>query len=362
MPKLSRQECIDIVSYQMPFTSIIADQKDIEEIFRRINSFGMQLSSQEIRQAGALGIFSDLVRELSSKIRGDVSISDSVLLNQMKFISLSNSNMGYGIDVNNLFWVRQHIIPVKNMRTSRDEELIAWILAYMIIGKDAQPTSKALDRLYKYETGEDMGNDATLMEAAINRLSKKVIKHWFCDTFVVLLDILMQAQKDFRTLIFSETEAEGLVRTFQVIFLALFELVIRDHMIVADMSALIKTLDGIGRKHLSGISNGAWDADQRYQRILAIKGIIKPHFKHKTGEDVATENWTLELDNIMRLSTIESGQYDFKTGIHTFADGTLNVDLVKKFVKTLTAAVNKAPGTNGYVIIGVAEGADTLRQ
>ena len=169
-------------------------------------------------------------------------------------------------------------------------------------------------------------------------------------------------QKDFRSLVFSDEEAEGLVRTFQVIFLALFELTIKEHMEIANMKSLVNTLDGLGKAHLSGISKGVWDAEQRFERIQAIKGIIKPHFKERVGENVATENWTLELDNIMRLSTIENGQYDFKNGFHTFDDGSLNTNLIRKCIKTLVAEVNKGPHTNGYVIVGVTEGHDSLKQ
>ena len=83
-PIIDSQDCVNITNYQFPYTNINADTKSVEEVFRRINSFGKQLSKQEIRQAGVVGLFPNLVRTISSYIRGDVSPSDSVLLNKIK--------------------------------------------------------------------------------------------------------------------------------------------------------------------------------------------------------------------------------------------------------------------------------------
>lgn len=48
-PILDRQICVNITNYPLPYSIINADTKSIEAIFRRINSFGKQLSNQEIR-------------------------------------------------------------------------------------------------------------------------------------------------------------------------------------------------------------------------------------------------------------------------------------------------------------------------
>ena len=345
-----------IVSYQIPFSYIIADQQSIEEIFRRINSFGKQLSGQEIRQAGAIGVFSDIVRKISSTIRGDVSVTDKLPLNDMKQISLSNVHLKYGIEVNHIWWVKQHIVTPQNIRVSRDEELIAWILSYIILGKKVAPSAKTLNRLYRYDLHDKEGNNqAVLVESRIRELGAENIINWFCKTFSVLLDILRTSGRDFRTLIFTEDEAEGLVRTFQIVFLALYELLYREHKQISNMEELIKHLDGIGTNILKGIVKDAWTSDTRYSRIQAVKGLISPYFKESRGEDVAKDSWVLEIDNIMRLSTLEGSQYDFKAGFHNFTDSRFNIDLVKRCVRLLTAAVNKGPNTHGYVLVGICE-------
>lgn len=355
-PQLPKDICLNIVSYQIPVSLIIADQQSIEEIFRRINSFGKQLSSQEIRQAGAIGAFSDMVRKVASTIRGDVSTSDILPLNSMRNISLSNTNLKYGINISDLWWVKQHIVTVSNIRVSRDEELIAWLLSYMILGKSISPSSKALNRLYRHDAlDKENNNQADLVEMRIKALGADNLIKQFCTTFSLLLDVLHIAQKDFRTLIFTEDEAEGLVRTFQVVFLAIYELLHIEHMVVDDMAGFVKSLDGIGVTVLKGIVKEYWNAESRFKRIQAVKGVLRSSFRQGTGCDVAKDNWVIQIDNILRLSTIEGSQYDFKAGFRNLRDGKFNEGLVRKCVKLLTAAVNKESNTCGYIIVGVCE-------
>lgn len=360
-PILDRQVCVNITNYPLPYSIINADTKSIEAIFRRINSFGKQLSNQEIRQAGAVGAFPNLVRKISSDIRHDVSPTDLVILNKMKEISLSNKRLKYGIVMEDTFWVKQKIVTVPNMRVSRDEELVAWILSYMILGTQVEPSSKALDYLYQYE--EDVNNKLSeQMEAAITHFGENTVISWFRTVHAEMLQILKLANKNFRNLVYSEAYSEGLVRTYQVVFLAFFELLIKEKMIVCNYDKLIKTLDHIAQNHLKGISGSNWNSKTRIQKILAIKGIIEPCFKKRKGGDVAKENWILELDNIIRLSRIEGTQYDFKTGFHDLETGELNKKLVSKIVEILTAEVNKGPETKGYVIVGITEGAEALEK
>ncbi len=360
-PILDRQICVNITNYPLPYSIINADTKSIEAIFRRINSFGKQLSNQEIRQAGAVGIFPNLVRKVSSGIRHDVSPSDLVVLNKMKEISLSNKKLKYGIVMEDTFWVKQKIVTIQNMRVSRDEELVAWILSYMILGDQVEPSSKALNHLYQYDENTD--NKLSMqMETAIAHVGEDVIISWFRTIHAEMLKILQLANKNFRTLVYSDAYSEGLVRTYQVIFLALFELIIKDGMTVYNYTKLIQTLDHIALNHLKGISDSNWKSQTRIQKIQAVKGIILPCFKKRKGEDVAKENWILELDNIIRLSRIEGTQYDFKTGFHDLETGEFNKKLVAKIVEILTAEVNKAPETKGYVIVGITEGEETLKK
>ena len=86
-----------------------------------------------------------------------------------------------------------------------------------------------------------------------------------------------------------------------------------------------------------------------------MQALIEPAFSNRQGNDVADANWTSQIDNLLHKSSIEGGQYDFKIGFHDFKTGQFNDHLAQKCVEILTAEVNLAPHTKGYVLIGVAD-------
>lgn len=356
-PVIDRQVCIDIVSkYRMPISYITAEPKEIEEIFRRINAFGRQLSEQEIRQAGALGKFSDLVRKLSSEIRGDVTETEEIELSKMNNISLSNIRLPYGILINDVFWVKFHIIPTNNMRISRDEELIAHIVAYMIAGKDYLPRKSALDKLY-LDNRIKVGETEVDIEDLIIRKGEKKLHDQFMYVFTVIRSTLEQSKKDFNYLIYNKAEGCHTFRAFQVIFIAIYEKMIRQHKQVKDYTLLAALLQNTVQ-YISGLNDKAWSYQDRDKSVDAIMGIIDNAFIPIQGNDVAYDDWTFEFENIMKKSQIEGTQYDFKTGLHSLVGGMLNNELVQKCVQILTGEVNKGPHTAGYVLIGITERKD----
>lgn len=357
-PKLDRESCISIMNYELPLTTVIADTKNIEEIFRRINSYGRQLSDQEIRQAGALGLFPDLVRRISASVRGDDSSRDIIGLNDMKLISLSNGKLHYGIDVNKVFWVQEKIITLENIRKSRDEELVAQILAYMIVGEGMNPSKRSLDGLYHYEDDEE--GLSLRVENGINRIGVQTLTRWFSTVYSEILLVIHKAGTNFSTLLFGDQQPESVNRTFQVVFLAFFELLITNRKIVADYDKLITTLKGCGPRHFKDIkSRDHWNAQYRAEKIKIMQALIGPAFANRQGDDVAESNWTSQIDNLLHKSSIEGGQYDFKTGFHNLKTGQFNDDLARKCVEILTAEVNLSPKTKGYVLIGVADSKKT---
>lgn len=74
LPVFDQDECRKIVTYQLPLSvSRNRTMDEVDEIFRRINSYGRHLSRQELRQAGATSAFASLVRKIAARIRGDVA-------------------------------------------------------------------------------------------------------------------------------------------------------------------------------------------------------------------------------------------------------------------------------------------------
>ncbi len=264
-PVLSRTICREIANYELPFSvASFKDPSKIEDIFKRINSNGKHLSDHELRQAGALGKFPDLVRTLSAEIRRDSSPGDTLSLAQMKQISLSNDKLPYGIKLFDVFWVKQQIIPLYNMRLSRDEEVVAYILVYIILGRDVNPTKVSLDKFYKFKPIED--NDtmqSSRIENEVAKIGYDEIKARFRKVFNELEILLKSSSKNLCELLFGDSPV-GLVRSFQVVYLAFYELIITEKKKIKNHSQLLNSLSGIGKRHLSDIDSKDWNAKFRY--------------------------------------------------------------------------------------------------
>lgn len=354
-PTLDIEICRTFTQYPLPISELRADNQNIEEVFRRINSYGRKLSPQEIRQAGALGKFSDIVRMIASRIRGDVSSHDKLPLKYMSKISLSNSKLEYGINICDLFWTKQNIIPDYNIRISRDEELVASILTYILLGSEVNPSAKNLDLLYEYSP-LDVDALSTIAEDSLNKLGFDKVMEYFIQTHDLLQSVLKLSNVDFRELIFGKNNSERMYRSYQVIFLAIYRKFIYSDLRKVNKTLLLQKLRNIGIVHLKGIKDSDWDGNYRHQKILAVEAIIAPAFSRQNAEDVARDNWTSQLENLLTKSQTEGTQYDFKMGLFELIDGSsFNENLIVKCVQRLTAMVNKGPNIKGYIIIGVSE-------
>lgn len=358
MPILDKSVCRDIVNYQLPISIIKADSKSVETVFRRINSFGRQLSPQEIRLAGAVGKFPDLVRLISSAIRGDVSSSDKLPLNSMAQISISSEKLKYVIKLDNIFWVKNHIISPDNMRKSRDEELVSQLLAYILLGPNVPPSMRTLDELYQYE--ENTGWYEKINDA-IDKIGFEKLRDSILDIQSTLKLVAEEAKRPLRELLYMGDKPEGLFRSFQILFLTLYELKIGEGLRKVDIRKLTQLLEGLGKSEFSAIGSFTeWNANFRKKKIAAVKGIIKEAFSKAHTNDIGQENGIQTLDNLLTLARTEGNQYDFKQTCHDLGNGQFSQDLVKKVVKTLIAGANK-PNSTAYVILGVADNQESAK-
>lgn len=357
-PKLDRQACSKIAGYVLPLSVYrINNNSEIDTIFRRINSGGRRLSRHEIRQAGTTGNFATLVRDISARLRGDVSATDTLLLNNMKEISITSKELSYGINVDNIFWVKQYIISRDKVRESRDEELVTDLLAYMLLEPKPSSSSEFLDNYFGiYETAAEEERFNNIENELLKR-TPEVVTAQFIRVFDQIKLIIEKSNKPFNTLILNDA-GPNVPRYFQCVFLALHELLINEGMVIKNHEKLAKKLDGIGSNINIGGGGGRWSAAERQKNVNAVKGIINVSqlFKKRQEEDPAIDSWTTEFENILMQSFTEQSLYDFKQGFHSLDKiGDFNLDLFQKVIKTLTAMANHNPGAIGYVLIGIAD-------
>jgi len=354
-PKLDRHSCTKIATYVLPLSVYMNDNSDeIDETFRRINSGGRHLSRQELRQAGSITNFSTVVRELSSSIRGDVTLHDRLLLNSMKEISITNKELSYGIDVETVFWVHHHILRRDNVRESRDEELLADILGYILLESN---TSSRADYLNNYYGIANTQTGITRFETIEHNLSKigpNNIKDIFMGVFEELNQTLDVSGEKFNELLHKDARS-NIPRYFQVVFLAFYELMVKKEMIIDDYNDLASKLKGIER-HIVVYQGGKWPAESRNENISAVVGIFESSFRKRKEDDPALSSWTKEFENILMQSYTEQTVFDFKQGFHRLDEkGEFDDKAFSKVIKTLTAIANIGRDSVGYVIIGIAD-------
>lgn len=357
-PILERQSCEVIASYVLPLSVYsFDDEEKIDEVFRRINSNGKYLSRQELRASGATAYYPDLVRKISSEIRTDTSASDILLLNDMKTISITNKQLEYGIKVDSIFWIENNILTKEMVRESKDEEIVADIVAYMALPEVPRSSSDVLDEFYGLKESSRQED----IERSLQKVNSDTIRKRFVKVYDQIRKLLQESECKFSELIF-EQNIQSLPRYFQVIFLSFYELMFVENMEVINSPELISKLTNIGQ-YIKITRGGNWSATSKTNNISAVKGIIRNTFKVREKIDPATDSWLTEFETLLTQSKIEQTLYDFKQGFTKLdGRGDFDRDSFDKIIKTLTAMANHSPKAMGYVCVGVADTEDTAKK
>ena len=365
---MDRAVCANIVRYQMPLSVFQeAGTNHVDEVFRRLNSGGRHLSSQELRQAGAVSKFASIVRKLSSNIRGDSSALDILNLNSMKTISITGKNLKYGIAIEDIFWIKNNIITKEALRQSKDEEIIADIVAWISIDKGIRSSSDILNQLYGYQNLEEVESGTSLalqVELEIQKINEETVISNIQYVFDKLIEIIKESGKTFNGLLF-ENQQQKISRYFQVVFLSLYQLLIEDGKEVSDIKLVISNLDKAGDKVISlAAGGGNWSAKEKSTQINALCGVLKKGFKKSSANDPSRNQWITRFENLLMQSGTEQTLYDFKVGLHALSttNNAFDQNTFSKIIKTLTAMANTLPGANGYCILGVADSEQTAGQ
>jgi hypothetical protein len=354
-PLLPRDACVAIASYTIPLSIYeFAGDGDVDEVFRRINSGGRKLSRQELRIAGSTGHFAQAVRYIASKVRGDVSSSDELPLNEMKKISITNKELDYGIDVDDVFWIKQGVLTKEQVRESRDEEVIADVLAFMILDDKPPSRSEALDDFFGYSESEGTQQRYEQIELAVQKHTVEVVASDFQRVLDQLKVTLNRCGKTLGQLLFGEQPPRA-PRYFQVVFLALHKLIVVENQEVVDQDKLVKLMDGSG-KQITVPEGGRWGADDRAKSVNAAAGVYGSAFGPSNGYDPARVRWITQMENILTQSYTEQGAYDFKQGfLRLDGKNTFDNESFEKILKTLVGIANIRKGVRGYVLVGVAD-------
>jgi hypothetical protein len=275
-------------------------------------------------------------------------------LNEMKKISITNKELEYGIDVDEVFWIRQGVLTKEQVRESRDEEVIADVLAFMILDDKPPSRSEVLDEFFGYSEAEDTQQRYEQIELAVQKHTMEVVTSDFQRVLDQLKVTLNRCGKTLGQLLFGEQPPRA-PRYFQVVFLALHKLIVVQNQEVVDQDQLVKLMDGSG-KQITVPEGGRWGADDRANAVNAAAGVYADAFGPSKGYDPARVRWITQMENILTQSYTEQGAYDFKQGfLRLDGKNTFDDDSFDKMLKTLVGIANIRKGVRGYVLVGVAD-------
>ncbi len=355
--KLPGESCAKLLNYQMPLT-VFADQDEekINEVFSRINSGGRQLSNQERRQAGIVSVFSDLTRDISSEIRGDSS-RKKLKLQDMPSISIDTAQkpQGYSINAEETFWLRHGILAAKQLRQSEDEDLIADILASILLERPLARSKEVLDSIYTlhHEMAEKI--KASLRRHQTDFLKEQVI--------AVLSHIDAEIKKyspkprAFRKRVMGEgTTASSAKTPFYSVFMAFYELMAGDSKFPrAGSGKIIAALQNLNKKLETQTHHAT--SEQRKANINTVKGLIQDFFvKKEPSQLFHGPGLAIDFENSLRRSRIETPRYEMKQGFLSLdKNRQFEKSLVERLAQTACAMANIGPESRGFIQIGVAD-------
>ena len=154
-------------------------------------------------------------------VRKDSSQSNVLTLKQMKNISIGDDKLKYGINISNIVWVSNGIISKNEIRKSRDEELIAHLVGY-ILDPNAQTTASYLDEMYDVKS-----NIYKILVTEINKYGDEFIitslNHVFDEIFTKIFN---NNRENFSNTVYKDEKSIKSSSSFQIIFLSLYELII----------------------------------------------------------------------------------------------------------------------------------------
>ena len=135
----------------------------------------------------------------------------------MKLISINNKNLKYGIDADSVFWIKEKILKKEDSRDSKDEEIIADIVAWIASDKSQRSSSDILDGYYGFNENSD---SSLQIDRSINKIGEDVIINSIQICFDCLLEIIKRSGENLRNLLFSDPQPR-FPRFFQLYFIAL---------------------------------------------------------------------------------------------------------------------------------------------
>lgn len=360
-PVLEKQICTDFRGYKLPIISTSHDTATIDEIFKRLNSTGTKLSKHDLRQAGALNKFSQLVREISSTVRGGKTLFDIVSLETMPKISLSNRGLDYGINIENVFWRKHGILTEDLLRKSRDEEIVATLLGAFLLDRPIAVISVAvLDNLYDNNT-----EDGKIANDKLDKCYDNV-KTLFIQVFNEIDAICDETNRVISDILFADDRKK--TEIFMLFFKTMLQ-VYFECKAIGNYKEFVDALVNSKKSILDKLEEkNTTDYLKEKYTVKFISDIISSYL-------VDTDSPSALVNDVigrLNLASIETKYTEYKVGLTNFncpakykhMEGKVNFKNISQIAKVASAMTNtvRNPNNLGMIIIGVADNEEHYKQ
>ncbi|MBH2886607.1 GmrSD restriction endonuclease domain-containing protein [Serratia marcescens] len=355
-PVLSREKSALIARYRFAISEYSSSEDNIDEVFRRINSNGKILSKQELRSAGCVSNFSELVRKISTVIRGDTTHTDVMGLNKIHQISISNDGLNYGISIDGHFYIKNHILTRRSIRDSDDEELVANILGYIMLEDKPTSGSSSLDTFYGGgESSHAVGQRAQLDHYVQTNGSDKIMDNYLI-VYEEICSLYDESGLNFRSHILGqESTSQECPRYYQAVFLAMYGLIIDENMQLEDRSGFLQQLGDSVRRSMVQTEGGRWAASARQKCVDDLQALIKRYFK-QSAKQYENHAWQTLIRTILNNSKTEQPCYDFKQGLFLLSgENVVDEGCLINIAQTCVAINNIGRNVKGYILVGISD-------
>jgi Putative DNA-binding domain len=336
-----------------------ATEADIDDVFGRINTYGHRLSDQERRQAGVENAFSDMVRILACRFRGDVS-EPILSLQKMPSISidLPKTKQGYLVRAEEVFWVRQGILRSTDLRDSMDEQCIADITSSIVSGNVIERSREALDEIYQKNS-----NESNQILSALEVYGPERVANEFAYCVDEILKVCEEHPKThLRGLIFKKETTNPFPSVFAIILIAFHELLFKEKKQISNYKNVKDGLTDLNSRIQT--TRKSTSPTERRKNINVIKGLVGKSFvRRKNDLLIGANHASLDVENIIRRSEVETANYELKQGLlELSASRRIDPTIIEKVNKTICAIANNGSKDAGKLLVGVTDkSADTER-
>lgn len=267
-------------------------------------------------------------------------------------IDSNRENIGYGLIAEDIFWCKHGVIWKKQLRDSEDEEMILDIVASILKDEPLAKSRELFNKIYSSNSDENIELNTELVTYGNERLMYEMKV-----TFSII-EMVFNSQSTTMKNVVNPKSRNPVKESFFAIFMAFFELVVKEEKSPAENDKIIVALKDL-QKEMISTANYSVTAD-REKNINKTVGLIQKFFvkkdppvlKHGAG-------LALDFENSIRRAKIESNRYECKQGIYDLSEKRkLNDKLYTEIIETICGIANVGPDSDGFLFIGVADKED----